>query len=136
MATEYAGNAVPAPGFYDGNTSSQTEILYSTQGYTQKGITLKPGIGIIPAGTVMGMVTATKLWVPYNQAASNGTGSDTPRGVLRTGVDTGSDAAGKRFLGNLVITGILKSAALSGHDANALSVLKARTDSVMGTFTF
>lgn len=134
MATEYRGNAIPAPGFYQGNSTDQTEILYSVVGFTQKGITLKPGIGVIPAGCLMGQVTATKLWAPYNDALSDGT--QTARGVLRTSVDTGTDAAGKRYMGNLVIQGIIKSSAISGSDANGITDLKAVTDTVLGTFKF
>ena len=37
---------------------------------------------------------------------------------------------------NIVIRGILKNSMVSGADADALTDLKARTDTVLGTFTF
>jgi hypothetical protein len=137
MATnEELGNSTPGASVEDGATLSTEEILYSTQGWTQKGVTIAPGIGIIERGTVMGQVTATKLWVPYTDGADNGAGSDVARGVLRQSVDTGTAGETKRYVGNIVIRGILKSDLLSGATANALTDLGARTDTVLGTFTF
>ena len=54
------------------------------------------------------------------------------RGVLRRGVDTGSDTAGKVYQGNIVISGILKNALLVGMDAAAIADLNARVDTVLG----
>lgn len=134
---EYAGNALPSASFGDDReAAAAVEILASTSGWTQKGVTLKPGLGILPAGTVLGQVTATKLWAPYNQAASNGAGSDTARGVLRQAVDTGGAGTTKTYVANILIQGILKLAVLSGADANAISDLNARSDAVLGTFSF
>lgn len=134
MAVEYVGNIIPAPSFMKGNTSDDQELLYSTARFTQKGVTLAPGQGILPLGQLMAQRTADKLWIKYNDAGSGGAG--VCRGVLRRGVDTGTDTDGRVFQGNIVISGILKLALIKGSDANAVADLNARTDDVLGTFTF
>lgn len=131
---EQVGDILYSPGYQETDFTTDDELLYSTARFTQKGCTLKPGQGILPLGTVMGRVTATKLWVVYNNGASDG--SEVARGVLRKTVDTGTDAAGARKQANIVISGILKNSKMSGADANALTDLNARIDSVLGTFTF
>lgn len=134
MAVELPGNAIPAPGYRRGNVSVDTEIMYDMAGYTQKGVTLTAGQGILPAGTVLGRVTATKKWSVYNNALSNGV--EVARGVLRQAVDTGTDADADSFQGNIVIQGILKLDKVSGADSAAITDLNARTDTVLNTFTF
>lgn len=129
-----AGSFVSAIGSYAANFTTDVEIMYSMQGYTQKGCTLKAGQGVLPAGTILGRITASKLWVLYSNAASDG--SEVARGFLRTQVDTGTDVNGNRYLGNVVILGILKNSALSGVDSAAIADLNARVDTVMDTFTF
>lgn len=134
MSNEYLGNAVPAPGITDGPTLTDTEILYSTQGYTQKGVTIKPGVGVLPAGCVLGQVTATKLWTVYDDNASDGT--EVARGFLRQAVDAGTSATGARVTGNIVVRGIVKYSQLSGLDANAVTDLNGRSDTVLDAFFF
>ena len=134
MAVEYPGNVIPSPGMWKGGQSVDDELLYSTVGFTQKGVTLKAGQGVLTLGTVLGRVTATKKYVAYSNAATDG--SEVARGVLRTSVVTGTDAQGKEFQGNIVIQGILKNAKIVGADAAALTDLNARQDTVLDTFTF
>jgi hypothetical protein len=136
MAVEYVGNIIPAPGFYKGNTSYDPELLYSTARFTQKGVTLAPGQGILPLGQAMAQRTADKLWVKYNDGGSGG--ANVCRGILRRGVDTGADSSSdaRVYQGNVVISGILKLELVVGSDAAALVDLNARTDSVFGTYTF
>lgn len=125
---------VPAfgAGWQDGFTKDD-ELLYSAVGYTQKGVTLAPGQGILPLGTVLARNSSTKLWVVYNNGDP---GADVARGILRKSVDTGTDAGGKRLQANIVIRGILKNSKISGADAGAITDLAARVDTVLGTFTF
>lgn len=130
MAVEYVGNIIPAPGFYKGNTADDPELLYSSERFTQKGVTLAPGQGVLPLGTVLAQRTADKLWVKYNNAGSGG--ADVARGVLRRGVDTGADSSAKVYQGNIVISGILKNALLVGMDSSAIADLNARVDTVLG----
>jgi len=129
MADQF-GNAVPTPGFTQGATVSDSEILYSTAGYTQKGVTLLGGKGILPAGTVLGRVTGSKKWTVYDNGKSDGT--EVARGVLRQTTDTTNGDV----QANIVIRGILKNSMVSGADSAALTDLGARTDTVLGTFTF
>lgn len=132
MAAQYEN--IPVPGFTNPTaTATDPELLYSTARFTQKGVTLAGGQGILPMGTVLGRVTATKKWKVYDNSASDGT--EVARGVLRRAVDTGSSGAPDQ-LGNIVISGILKLEYVSGADSNALTDLNARTDTVFNTFTF
>lgn len=132
MTTKY--EKIPVPGFTSPTaTFTDPELLYSTVGYTQKGVTLAGGQGILLAGTVLGRVTSTKKYKVYDNGASDGT--EVARGVLRRAVDTGSAGAADQ-LANMVIAGILKLSMVSGADSAALTDLNARSDSVLGTFTF
>lgn len=239
------GNVVQAPSFGVTAATTDDEILFSTAGFTQIGVTLKPGKGVLAAGTLLARVTSTKLYVPYvpatsevqtvaltvnqgqtlggtftltfdgettgaiaydanaaavkaaleataslnpgditvvaGQAAnswvitfggrfagtdvaaltgsassltgtgaavgittgtaggavgSEGAGSETVRGVLRHAVDTGASGATTRYLGNLVVAGILKYDKLVGVDSIAISTLNARVDSINNVFAF
>jgi hypothetical protein len=128
--TSNAYQFIPVPGYTQGATGTDPEILYSTAAHTQKGVTLASGQGILPAGCLVGRKTADKKYYVYSNAASDGT--EVCRGVLRRGVDT---TYGDQ-LGNIVIMGILKLDMLSGADASALTDLGAVTDSVRNTFKF
>jgi hypothetical protein len=134
MATEFPGNVIPAPGYTKGNYSTDDELMYSMQGYTQKGVTLAAGQGIVPLGTVMGRVTSTKKWKVYNNAASDGT--EVARGILRNTVDTGTSSSGTEYQANIVIMGIVKNSKVSGADSAALVDLGARQDTVLDLFSF
>ncbi len=125
---------LPVPGYYKGPEYTDPEILYSTAAFTQKGVTLAAGQGILPAGTVLGRKTSDKKYYSYNNAGTGGV--DTARGILRRAVDTGTDAAGPDQLGNLVIQGILKLNMVSGADSGAITDLGATTDTVRNTFKF
>lgn len=134
MAQEYVGNIIPAPSYIVGNSSTDDELLASTARFTQKGVTLAPGQGILNLGQMMAQRTSDKKWVKYNNAGSGG--ADVARGVLRRGVDTGSDTAGRVYQGNIVISGILKLDRVVGSDSAAVSDLNARTDTVLNMFIF
>lgn len=130
MTTSY--ETIPVPG-YTSPTATYTdpEILYSTNGgFTQKGVTLGSGQGILLAGTVLGQRTADKRYYVYNNAATDGT--QTAVGVLRKNADTSKGDV----QGNIVITGILKYNMVSGADSAALVDLGAVVDSVRNTFKF
>lgn len=125
----YTGNAMPAPGYVKGGSSVDDELLYSTVGYTQKGVTLKPGQGVLPLGTLLKQDSATKQYV---KATTN------PEGVLRQTTDTGSDANGQVWQANIVLVGILKldRVASANSGVTLTSVLNARTNTVRNTFIF
>lgn len=63
------------------------ELLLSMAGYTQRGVTLAAGQGILPTGCVIARHTASGRYFAYNAAATDG--RQTPVGVLRDARDTG-----------------------------------------------
>jgi hypothetical protein len=111
------------------------EILYSTAGFTQKGVTVASGQGVLAAGTALGMKTSDKKYYAYNNANSDGT--QVARGILRRPVDTGTvvNAAADQ-VSNIVIQGILKYSMLVGVDAAGLTDLGMVVDTVRGTAKF
>lgn len=134
MASGYVGNILLSPGYQKNGAAFDDELLASTGGgFTQRGVTLAGGQGILPLGCILGQVTATKKWKVYVQGNSDGT--QVPRGVLRNQVDTNANS-NSDVQGNIVIAGILVNDRVSGADANALTVLKARQDTIFNTFTF
>lgn len=137
MAIEYTGNAIPAPGFLTGDVYADDEILYSTHGgFTQKGVTLEPGQGVVKAGTVLARKTSTKRYVAYNSGGSDGT--NVALGILRKSVNTGTDPQGQIWLGNIVEAGFLKLSAVTAANSGLTltSVLGGRVNPVEGYFKF
>lgn len=125
MVNEFVGDIVPAPRYSElGSFTTDQELLVSTQGgFTQKGVTLKAGQGELQLGTILAKETASRLYVKYDNTASNG--AEVPVGVLRTSVNTGTDSAGDRHQANVVLTGILNLALVTA--ANTSAVLAAGT---------
>lgn len=130
MAIGY-GNVTPAPGYSYVDEISHVEILASTAGLTQTGVTLAPSQGVLAAGTALGRVTATGLWKAYSNSASDGT--QVCRGILRDAVDT-SD--GVTYVANIVTAGMLVNSKLTGIDSAAVTDLNARQDTVLDIFQF
>lgn len=110
------------------------ELLYSTAGFTQVGVTLAGGQGILPTGCVLGRKTSDKKYYVY--ATGNSDGTQVARGILRQGTDTGVGGAAKDVQGNLVIRGIVNLSLVSGADSGAITTLNARSDTVLGLFSF
>jgi hypothetical protein len=119
------------------------ELLASTEGgFTQRGVILAGGQGVIPTGTVLGQYTSGAnqyLYGVYN--ASHSDGSQIPLGFLRNGVDTGganspSGLVATNVAGLLVDRGILNYAVISGLDANAITLLAGRIDNAVQQFFF
>lgn len=130
MSIPYPGNAIPAPGYATGVTSVDDELLFSTVGYHQKGVTLKPGQGVLLLGTLLKQDPSTKQYI---KASDN-----TATGVLRQTTDTGIDPNGQVWQANIVYGGLLKYAAVSSANSGVTltSVLDARVDTVAGFFKF
>lgn len=63
------------------------ELMLSMAGYTQRGVTLAAGQGILPTGCVIARHSASGRYFAYNAAATDG--RQTPVGVLRDARDTG-----------------------------------------------
>lgn len=135
------GNVLRPPGLSAKAEVKPIEIMASYARFTQKGVTMAGGQGVIAAGTVMGRVTSTKKYVPYTDAATNGAGSDTALGVLRESVDTGTGGApptgtNMDALGDIVMSGILKNSLLVGLTASAITDLNGRVDTPRDYFIF
>lgn len=130
MATEYYGNSIPAPGYARGQHTVDEELLFSTAGYTQKGVTLKPGQGVLLLGTLLKQDAATKQYV---KATDN-----TATGVLRSTTDTGTDPDGQVWMANIVLMGLLKLSKMQAANSGVTltNVLGARVDEVQGFFKF
>lgn len=134
---DYAGNAIPVAGITRGPNVPDDELLSSTVGYRQKGVTLAAGQGVLLLGTVLARKTSTKEYVAWENSAGDGVG--TPVGILRKTVDTGTDPNGQRYFGNIVVTGLLKLSKVSyanGGVADVLSDLNASTNEVLDQFKF
>jgi hypothetical protein len=132
MATyDQIGNSIPAPSFRKGGSTVDDELLYSTVGYTQKGVTLKPGQGVLLLGTLIKKDTSTKYYVKTTDPA-------TAEGVLRQTTDTGSSADAQIWQQNIVIAGILKLSKLQAANSgvNLSNFVGARVNATMGTFKF
>jgi hypothetical protein len=80
------------------------ELLLSTVGYTQRGVTLAAGQGILPTGCVIARHTTSGRYFSYNAGGSDG--RQTAIGILRDARDTGGPGA----------------ASLSAYNANTNSV--------------
>lgn len=113
------------------------ELLGSTKGWRQRGVVVAGGQGILPTGTVLGQRTSDKKYVVYK--SGNSDGSQTPLGFLRHAVDTGGTGSvlpANDVLGNLLYSGVVKTAIASGLDAGAITALNGRTDAAAGFFIF
>lgn len=132
MAVEFPGNAIPAPGYRKGNVSVDQELQYSAVGFSQKGVTLKAGQGVLLLGTVLARDTASKRYVKYVSGGTGGAG--TAVGILRKTVDTGTDPQGAEFLANIVFMGVLKLPLISAANGGVPNVLGAVSNTVLGTF--
>jgi hypothetical protein len=136
--TQYPGNAIPGAGFTSGNNFVDDELLFSTHNYIQKGVTLEPGNGVLPLGTILARRTDTKRYVAYNSGGSNGT--NVALGILRNTVDTGTDSSANAQIwqANILYSGLLKYSAVSAANSGVslTSVLNATVNTTAGFFKF
>lgn len=130
---EYPGNAIPSPGYASGTHTVDDELLFSTVGYTQKGVTLKPGQGVLLLGTVLKQDASTKQYVKVS-----GGDEANAEGLLRQTTDTGTDANGQVWQANIVLTGLAKLPKVQSANSGVTltSVLDGRVNSVIGFFKF
>lgn len=130
MALPYVGNAIPAPSYVEGGFTTNDELLFSANDYHQRGVTLKPGQGVLLLGTLLKQDPTSKMYV---KATDN-----TATGILRQTVDTGLDAAGQVWQANILYAGTLKLSKVSAANSGVTltSVLNARVNTVAGFFKF
>jgi len=67
----------------------QELLLSVSAGYTQRGVTLAGGQGMLPTGTVIARHSATGKYFVYQSGATDG--RQTPLGILRDARDTGGN---------------------------------------------
>lgn len=67
------------------------ELLLSYAGFTQRGVTLAAGQGVLPTGCIIARHTASGKYFSYQAGATDG--RQTPVGVLRDARDTGGPGA-------------------------------------------
>jgi len=120
------GNVLHVPGTSAKATYQPKEILASYARYTQKGVTLAQGQGLLAAGTVLYRNSSTKK---YTATAS---GNGAAKGVLRRDVDTTDEDK----LANIVMSGILKNSLLVGLVSQAITDLNGRVDADRDWFIF
>ncbi|MEI2466649.1 head decoration protein [Niallia taxi] len=91
-----------------------------------KGITLAKNQGVIKRGTVIGIVTATKLAVPVDSTKTDG--SQIPYAITTDTVDTGSGAATQDAKTTAYTSGLFNSKALlfGGTDTVSKHEVKLR----------
>ena len=126
-----SGNSIPAPSFKNGGYTVDDELLYSAHNYVQKGVTLKPGQGVLPLGTFLAQDPTTKQYVKYTNTANI-------VGVLRKTTDTGATTDAQVWLGNILYAGLLKLSAVSAANSGVTmtNVLGAKVNAVEGFFKF
>lgn len=131
MAIPYPGNAIPAPAHVTGTSSVDDELLYSTTGYVQKGVTLKPGQGVLTLGTALKQDASTKQYVRATTGA-------TTQGILRKTVDTGVTTDAQVWLANILYGGVLKLSAISTANSgfDVATIVGAQVNAVAGFFRF
>lgn len=138
MTSPQVGNVIYAPGGVNLQPfTTDVELLNSTGGgWTQAGVTLKPGQGVLLPGTPLVKDSSTSMYVKADNAATS------IEGFLRLGVDTGSDSSAAVKLGNIVRRADVKysvvKAANGGSDltSGAISSLNGRLDTVRDSFIF
>lgn len=126
-----AGNSIPAPSYVEGGYTVDDELLYSAHNYIQKGVTLKPGQGVLPLGTFLAQDSGTKQYV-------KSTNTSLITGVLRQTTDTGATADAQVWQANILYAGLLKYSAVSAANSGVTltNVLGAKVNTIAGFFKF
>lgn len=111
-------NGAPGPGQIF--TQEFIEVLASTdlQARIPGGVLLAQGNGVIKKGTVLGKITASKKFIPYKPAATDG--SQVAVCILDNDQDTSASDIGA----SAWIAGIFTESKLTGIDAAAKTALR------------
>lgn len=127
----YIGNSIPAGSYNVGQNIVDEEILYSAHNYVQKGVTLKPGQGVLLAGTFLDQDPTTKKYVKTTTPAN-------VKGILRKTTDTGAPGETSVWHANILYAGLVKLAAVSAANSGVTiaNVTGAKVDTVAGFFRF
>lgn len=125
----------PSYGRFTDQTNTPTEILASTVGLEKLGIQIDTAVAaLIVKGTVMGKVTASGLYKPYDNAAVDGT--EVALGIIVDDCDptVSADQADLRLAASMYIHGSFVEANLVGLDATGKTDLGGRTVGTIFTF--
>ena len=125
------GNTIPAPtGKYSLTFDIRQELLYSSKDLQQRGVTLKPGQGVLLLGTALKKDTSSNYYVKATSAA-------TTAGFLRQTTDTGADSSGDAWQANIVYGGWLKfNLASSANSFDLSGITASRVNTVRNFFRF
>lgn len=127
----YIGNSIPAGAYNVGENIVDEEILYSAHNYVQKGVTLKPGQGVLLAGTFLDQDSSTKQYVKTTTPAN-------VKGILRKTTDTGVPGTTSVWHANILYAGLVKLDAVSAANSGVTisNVSGAKVDAIAGFFRF
>jgi hypothetical protein len=122
MAAEWS-----LPSFGPGDSSAPVEILASmSPPPMKKGVTLKPGQGILLKGQLLARDSVSSQYIAYNGA---GTGDVAVCvGILAEDRDTHASGSTQPAGGNIYMRGTFKRSKLIGLDSGAVADLNARED--------
>lgn len=118
----------PSYGRWTDGTNTPTEILASNEGMEKVGISISTAVAaLIPKGTVMGRISASGLYVPYDDDGTDD-GRRVAVGILVDDVDptVSADASDLRLNGSMYVRGTFYTDKLAGMDANGLADLGGR----------
>lgn len=107
------GNVIYAPGSSSKAFTSDLELLASGIGWSQFGVTLKQGQGVLAVGTPLTKDGATGTYVAAASTATSGV-----VGFLRLETDTGVVGTDLPRLGDCVYKGTLKYSLIKAANAN------------------
>lgn len=131
------GNVIYAPGASSKPFTTDNELLASGKNWSQFGVTLKQGQGVLALGTPLTKDAPTGTYVA---AASNATSGVV--GFLRNETDTGVAGTDLPRMGDVVYKGVLKYSLIKTANANTdlaaglLTSLGARVDTDRDFFIF
>lgn len=111
---------MPYPGYGTTLQNDPTAILASGHGYMVINVTAKTGEGVLEKGTLLGIETATGKYVPYDDAAVDG--SEVAVAILADKIDTTDTDQ----LVAAYVRGQFVLSKLTGYDAAALVDLNGR----------
>lgn len=128
------GNAIPAPSYTRSGFIADVEILASTNpgSYHQKGVTLKPGQGLLLAGTLLKRNSTSKHYEKTAVAAD-------AEGILRATTETGPAGTTETYQANVLFAGILQLDKLKSANSGVTlgnATLSARVDEARNLFIF
>ncbi len=113
-------NGIPMPGVTETDPVGEGNLLYSTANLVKVGFTFAQDAdagpesdGIVPAGTVVGVITASNKFAEYDDNLA--TGVEVAVGILLDEIDISEGDA----LANVALGGEFIESELTGLDANA-----------------